>query len=211
MSFGWPFRGRWAGRWVAGVILALLLPLGFVPLLGYAVACTRAAAAGAEEPPPWRPLARILGDGVAVGLAIAIVTLPFALLAFALVAPLSNPNLWRSTDPLLHVEAWSTAILILALPWGIALLLLMPHATARFAATGRPADLFDFAASLRAVRSDFSAWNLSVAAIVTAWAIGLACAALFCVGLAPGMFYAILVSAHATASLEPEGANPSAR
>jgi len=75
----------------------------------------------------------------------------------------------------------------------------------------RARHLFDFASSLRSVRRDFAAWNFAVAAIVTAWALGLACSALFCVGLAPGVFYAILVSAHATAALHPEGEDQPAR
>ena len=194
-----------------GGVLVLLLPLGFIPLLGYSIACSRAAAAGAPEPPPWDHPGRLIADGVAVAVAIAAVGFPFALVAFPLAAVLSDPGLWRSSAPLLHVEAWSAAILIVALPLGIALLLVMPHAVARYAASGRQIDLFDFAASLRSVRSDFSAWNLAVAAIVTAWAVGAACSALLCVGLAPGIFYAILVSAHATASLRPEGAGPPAR
>ena len=210
-SFGWPFRGRWAGRWAAGVVATLLLPLGFVPLLGYAVSCTRAAETGAAEPPAWRPVGRLLADGLALSVAIGVVTAPFAAIAFALAPVLSNPDIWRSTDPLLHVEGWALAISIVALPWGVALLIVMPHAIARFAASGRVADLFDFAATLRGVRTDFSTWNLAVAATVTAWAIGVACTALFCVGLAPGMFYAILVSAHACASLGPARPHPSAR
>src|SRR5205814_5798611 len=115
------------------------------------------------------------------------------------------------TGSLLDVEAVVTAALFLAFPWGIVLLLLMPHATARFAATHRARDLFNFAASLRSVRREFANWNLVVAAIVTAWALGVACVGLFCVGIVPGIFYAILVSAHATASLHPEGADTSAR
>lgn len=210
-SFGWPFRGRWAGRWAAGAAAVLLLPIGFVPLLGYAVACTRAAERGAEEPPPWRPVGRLLADGLALVLAIAVVTVPFAVVAFALAPVVSNPDVWHSADPLLHVEGWAVAVFVVALPWGIALLLVMPHATARFASSGRVTDLFDFAAAIRGVRSDFSTWNLAVAATVTAWAVGVACIALFCVGLAPGIFYAILVSAHACASLAPARPHPSAR
>ena len=210
-SFGWPFRGRWIPRWIAGVGLVLLLPLGFIPLLGYSIACGRAAAAGASEPPPWPDAGRLIGDGVTVAVAIAAVVFPFALIAFPLAALLSSPELWRSTGPLLHVEAWAAATFVVALPLGIALLLVMPHAVARYAASGRQLDLFDYAASLRSVRSDFPAWNLSIAAIVTAWAVGVACSALFCVGLAPGIFYAILVSAHAAGSLHAEGPPPSAR
>jgi len=40
-----------------------------------------------------------------------------------------------------------------------------------------------------------------VVAIVTAWAIGLSGVGLALVGLVPGVLYAMLVSAHATASL----------
>lgn len=211
-SFSWPFRGRWQAKWAIGLALVLLLPVTFVLVLGYAVAATRAAAGGASEgPPPWPRLGRLLTDGVSCALALALLTLPFALVAVELSAALSSPALWHSSDPLLHVEAWTSAILIAALPWGIVLLLLMPHATARFVATGRVRDLFDFPASVRSVQRDFASWNITVAAIVTAWALGLACIGLLCVGLVPGIFYAILVSAHATATLHPEGADSSSR
>ena len=190
-------------------MLTILLPLGFVPVLGYAVAAVRDA--GTDGPPAWRRPGRLLIDGASVAVAIAILTFPFAVIAFAVAPLLASPDLWRSTGTLLHVEAWAAALLGLALPWGIVLLLLMPHATARYAATGRARDLFDFASSLRSVRREFPAWNVTVAAIVTAWAIGLACAALFCVGVVPGVYYAILVSAHATAALHPEGTDQSPR
>jgi hypothetical protein len=104
------------------------------------------------------------------------------------------------------------AALILALPWGLLSLLLLPHATARFAATGDPRNLFDIAATLRGVRRDFITWNIVAAAIVTAWAVGLACVGLLCIGIVPGVFYAILVSAHAAAALQhqsPQTSSPS--
>ena len=47
--------------------------------------------------------------------------------------------------------------------------------------------------------------------VVTAWAIGVACVGLVCVGLVPGVFYAILVSAHASAALRPKGSAPASR
>jgi len=87
----------------------------------------------------------------------------------------------------------------------------MPHATARFALTARWDDLFDFVQSIRAVSRDFATWNLAAAAIVTGWALGLAGVGLLCLGLIPGVFYAILVSAHASAALHDKGANSSTR
>jgi len=51
------------------------------------------------------------------------------------------------------------------------------------------------------VRRLFPAWNLVVVAIVTAWAVGLCGLGLALVGVVPGILYAMLVSAHATATL----------
>ncbi len=144
-------------------------------------------------------------------LAIAMIAAPFVLVGVPLSRALHVASLWHSSGTLLDVEAGTAAALILALPWGLAMLALVPPAVARFAASGSPRELFDYPASLRGVRRDFATWNVVAAAIVTAWALGVACVALFCVGLAPGVFYAILVSAHATASLRPASADPSAR
>jgi hypothetical protein len=205
-SFGWPFRGSWQRAWVIGVTLVLLMPIAFIPVLGYSVACVRAARA--EGPPALRFRGRLFIDGFWVTLALLLLTAPFALIAVPLHGVLHNPTLWHSTSTLLEWESWSTATLIVALPWGFVELLLMPHATARYAATCKARDLFDFAASLRGVRREFAAWNLAIATMVTAWAIGLACVALLCIGAVPGIFYAILVSAHAAATLHPEGESP---
>ena len=77
----------------------------------------------------------------------------------------------------------------------------VPPATARFARSGQVADLVNVVAAVRTVRRRFATWNLVVVAIVTAWAIGLCGLGLALVGVVPGILYAILVSAHATASL----------
>jgi hypothetical protein len=211
-SFGWPFRGHWVGRWAIGMALLVLLPLTFVLVLGYAVEAVRGSElAPFEGPPSWRSIARISRYGAWMSIALAIISAPFAVAVIFLAGALHQPALWRSTGTLLDAEAGIAALLIAALPWGLLLLVLMPHATDRYAVTQRARDLFDFAASVRSVRRDFATWNLVIATIVTAWAIGISAAALFCVGLVPGVFYAILVSAHATASLHPESSDPAAR
>jgi hypothetical protein len=203
-SFAWPFRGDRLARWLVGMVMVVLLPIAFIPLLGYAVAATRAASADPSAAPPrWELSARLLSDGVWVALAVVLVTAPFVLLAGPIATLVDNAHLWRVSDPTLsHLYSSLAAGFALALPWGIVLLLLMPHATVRFAATGRPLDLFDFPSALRGVGSDFGTWNLAAAAIVTAWAVALACVGLLCVGIVPGVFYAILVSAHACAALD---------
>jgi len=201
-SFAWPFRGSWRSAWVAGVVVVLFLPLLFLPLLGYAIAATRAAETDPSQgPPPFRLSVRLLADGLWASLAVLLVALPFALVLNPLASALHALG-----EPSAHVVAFFA----LALPWGLVSLLLMPHCTAAFAGTGNPRDMFNFAAALRRLRRDFITWNVAAAAIVTGWAIGLACAGLLCVGIVPGVFYAILVSAHAAAALHRQGPRPSA-
>jgi Protein of unknown function (DUF4013) len=179
------------------VVSVLLLPILFIPLLGYAVEATRTAEQDPSAgPPPWRLSDRLIADGAWVFLALLVTWTPFTFLVNSVALTLRSVT---QGEPFTHL----IALLVAALPWGIVALLLLPHATARFAASGKRSDMFNAAAAMRGVRSDFATWNVVVAAIVTAWAIGLACAGLLCVGIVPGVFYAILVSAHAAATLHP--------
>ena len=202
-SFSWPFRGSWKSRWLPGLLTVLLLPTAFIPLLGYAIAATRAAETDPSSgPPPWALSTRLISDGLWTSFAIALFTAPFVLLLNPLAGLVFDAHIGRSSDLVLsHLYANIVAAVILTLFWGYFFLIQMPHATARFAHTGNPVDLFDLPKSINAVRRDFATWNLAAAAIVTAWAIGLACVGLICIGLVPGLFYAILVSAHASAAL----------
>ena len=199
-SFGWPFRGRQVATWLGGLIAVLFMPVLFVPLLGYAVAATRSVERDPTQgPPAWSLTSRLLTDGLWVALAIGLTLVPFALLWSPLSLLLS-----KGLDPFM---ARVVAVLVLALPWGLLALLHLPHATAAFAATGNPRDMLDLAGAVRRVRRDFAEWNMVAAAIVTAWAVGLACAGLLCVGVVPGVFYAILVSAHASGALHGSGSS----
>ena len=211
-SFTWPFRGEWRSRWAFGLLCVFLLPLLFIPLLGYAIEATRAAQTDPSQgPPAWRLSGRLLAGGFWTSLLLALFTLPFLLLLNPLAEFLINRHVWNAQDEAVsRAGAYVLAALFLALPWGLWLLLVMPHATANFAASGRPVDLFNFPASIRSVARGFATWNLSAAAMVTAWIVGLACAGLFCIGIVPGIYYAILVSAHATAALTRQGSHPSA-
>ena len=196
-SFRWPFQGAWGLRFAIGTLAVLLLPITFIPLLGYSIAATRRAQDDpTQPPPPWTLSASLIADGFWTAAVLLLLSAPFAVA----LNPLAN------TIRLSETYARVVAALLLALPWGFLLLLLMPHGSSRFAATRRPGDLFDFRATVREVKRDFPAWNLVAAAMVTAWIIAVACVGLLCVGLLPGVFYAILVSAYASATLHPPGA-----
>jgi Protein of unknown function (DUF4013) len=218
-SFAWPFRGSWLSTWLIGLVMVLLLPIAFIPLLGYAVLATRSASADPDQGlPRWAASVRLLTDGFWVTLAVLLIAAPFALALGPLALIIDQAHLWHVSDPALsELYAYLAAGFVVALPWGLVMLLLMPHATVRFASSGRPTDLFDFPAAIRGVARDFATWNLAAAAIVTAWALGLACVGLLCVGIVPGIFYAILVSAHAGAALDDskgdraQVANPTSR
>jgi len=215
-SFGWPFRGAWPARFAIGSLMVLLLPIAFIPLLGYAIAATRRAQdEAAQGPPPWNLSARLIVDGFWTAAVLLLLSAPFVLALNPLADAIGTADLWQVGDRALsRTYAHIAAAAVLALPWGLLLLLLMPNATSRFAASGRAWDLFDFPATLKEVRRDFPTWNLAAAAMVTAWVLAIACVGLFCAGFLPGAFYAILVSAHASAALPSSarstGANPSA-
>jgi hypothetical protein len=150
--------------------------------------------------------ARLFVDGFWTAIVLIIVTAPFAValnpLAGAIYVPVSDRSLAAP-------YAYIAASFLLALPWGLVLLLLMPHATSRFAESGRPSELFNVPKTLSAVGRDFPSWNVAAAAIVTGCVLGVTCIGLLCVGILPGVFYAILVSAHASATLQtPVAARP---
>jgi hypothetical protein len=216
-SFAWPFRGAWGRRWAIGLVCAVLLPIAFVPLLGYAVAATRSAASDpTREPPAWSPSQRLFTDGLAMALLLILLSAPFALALNPLAVLFDEAHLWHVPDRTLsHVYSLVAALFLLALPWGLLQLLVVPHATRRFAITGRIGDLFDFSSTFRSIRLEFPSWNLVAAAMVTAWTLGVACVGLVCLGFFAGLFYAILVSAYACATLQDpahaEGAGLAAR
>jgi len=205
-SFSWPFQGAWLPRFAIGTLVVLFLPITFIPLLGYSIAATRRAQDDpAQPPPPWTLSASLISDGFWTAVVLLLLSTPFAVALNPLADAIGGAHPWpvsyAQSQVIPHVEA----ALLLALPWGLLLLILMPHGTSRLAATRRPGDLFDFRTTLREVKRDFPAWNLVAAAIVTAWVIAVACVGLLCVGLFPGIFYAILVSAYASATLHPPG------
>ena len=188
-SFAWPFKAR-LSAWLWGCLCVLLLPVLFVPLFGYAVTAIRSS-----QPPRWRLDGRLLTDGFWSAVWLLLTLAPFGI-AFAALARVTSG------------VALVVAFFLLLFVWGCVALVWLPAALRTFAVTGKSRDLFDVAASIREVRRDFSTWNIVVAAIVTAWAIAIACTGLLCVGIVPGVFYAILVSAHATSALhrqDPEG------
>jgi len=202
-SFAWPFRASRA-TWAIGLLAVLLFPLFFIPLFGYAISAVRAAEdEPSRPPPPWRLTARFLSDGAWTSLAVLLTLLPFAVAWQPLAVLLAT---WLD-----DFKAHIVALLVLLLPWGLLLLLYMPFNAGCFADTGRPGDLFDPRLAWRRAREQFVTWNAVVSAIVTAWAIGIACAGLLCVGIIPGVFYAILVSAHAAAALHRPRPYTSAR
>jgi hypothetical protein len=202
-SFAWPFRAQ-LSIWLWGCVCVLLLPLLFIPLLGYAVLATRSSLLHPDEPPPrWSLSAPLLVAGFWVSVVLAVTVVPFAIALNPLTQAFGGGAVERVV-----------VFFVLVFLWGAVVLLVMPHTTARFAATSSVSDVFDVAAALRGVRRDFMTWNVVVAAIVTGWAIAVASVGLLCVGIVPGVFYAILVSAHATAALHrqsSEDSRPSTR
>jgi len=108
-SFVWPFRGEWRPRWAYGLVCVALLPLLFIPLLGYAIQATREAQRDSSHgPPEWRLSGRLLADGFWTSLAVGLGTLPYLLLLGPLAEFLFSRHLWSSEDAAVsHVDAVS--------------------------------------------------------------------------------------------------------
>ena len=201
-AFSFPFRPGARRAWLIGITLLILCPLGVVPLLGSPRPLSPTSTASPlPGPPPLLPLPPLLSVASLVALLFVVLTPPFLLLAATLVPPL--PGLLAAVGVPFLLSGLSLVVAsgFAALPWGILLLVLMPPATARFATSGSLRDLLDLPAAVGTVRRRFPTWNLVVVAIVTAWPIGLSGVGLALVGVIPGALYALLVSAHATATL----------
>lgn len=199
-NFSYPFRPGWGRAWAVGVPLALVCPIGVIPLLGYAIAATRALIAGDQALPRWRLDARLLVDGVLLLLLLVALTAPFALVIagasapISLVLPVGSPFLARAYAAL-------AVGFPLAIAWAFAALVVVPAGVARYAASGRARDLFDVGASLHILRPRFVEWNLAGVPIVTAWAVAVLAVPAGAIGAPFAAFYAILVSAHASSTL----------
>jgi hypothetical protein len=204
-SFLYPFReGGRLSRWLIGSCLVLLLPVTFPAVFGYAVACIRNAARDPAAPPPsWRIRSRALRDGSWAALQAALVTAPFAFLAWLLFLLVSRT--WHPTSGafLNSALAWIVALTVAALPWGVLMLVVVPPTLASFAVSGRAADLARLRLVVSCVRDGYADWNLVLVGITTSWALAAVGLAVVGVGVVPGAFYAILVSAHACSALAP--------
>jgi hypothetical protein len=156
-----------------------------------------------EPPPSWRIRGRLLRDGAWSALQAAALTAPFAFAAWlldTLVARAWHP----AADAFLNAAlAWIVAVTVAALPWGVLVLVVVPPTLASFAVTGRASDLARLRLVVACVRDRYADWNLVLVGITTAWALAAVGLAVVGVGILPGVFYAILVSAHACSALAP--------
>jgi hypothetical protein len=205
-SFLYPFQpGGRAARWLIGVPLVALLPVSFPLVFGYAVACVRSAACDpAAAPPAWRVSRRLAADGCWTGLQAAILSAPFAVVAWLLAPALAGVFRPATTGWLPAALGWIAAVTICALPWGVVMLVVVPPTLALFAATGRPASLLALEWVVACVRERYAQWNLVLVAVTTSWALAAVGLAVIGAGVVAGAFYAILVSAHACAALAPD-------
>src|SRR5262249_44839815 len=134
----------------------------------------------------------------------AVLTLPFVALAWLASGELGQA--WHPTGDRFvdSANALVVAVAAVALPWGILMLTAVPPTVARFAMSGRPADLASLTAVIQAVRGRFADWNLGIVTITTSWLLAAAGLAVALLGVVPAAYYAMLVSAHAWAALSPD-------
>src|SRR5260370_34082319 len=105
--------------------MVLLLPIAFIPVLGYAVAATRQAELDPSTGPPGGKLSgRLLSEGFWTARVVALLTAPLVLLVSPLAGRLFDPPvLGGPHSAVLLLSAHTNALVARALPWGLLLLI----------------------------------------------------------------------------------------
>lgn len=204
----YPFRAGGARPFLVLAGLLALFPLTFPIVFGYGLAAVRASSADpSAPPPPFRVSRAAAWSGLKAAAGLAVLSAPFAAGAGVVATALAAAHRVPPTGlPVLdQVVAALLAAAVVAFPWGAVVLLVLLPNLAGFARGDRLRDLVDPGRAGRTVRRRFMAWNLAGAACVTAWALAVASLSICGVGLLAGAAYAILVTAHAAASIEAEG------
>ncbi len=200
-AFSAPFKDPdWGAKFLVGSLMVLLcifgLPL-FV-LLGYFIQCTQRVMRREEYPlPAWNDLGVKFVIGFKYAIAILLYILPLLLLAVPMMVLFTMSAIADSQGiPALLASVYGLGFVLLAVPYGIALTLLMPIISYRFALRESIADALDIAAVFRAFSRHWES-TLVVALLVVGVEsfAGIGALALF-IGLFFTMFYAYLVGAY---------------
>jgi hypothetical protein len=200
-AFTFPFRDpSWVRKFLLGalfMVLALLL-VGIIILAGYFIRVTQAVMR--KDPNPlveWDDIGGMLVTGfkfilVFIVYAIPIILLYIPMFALIVIGELSGGS--EAND--LMTGMYATAALFLIVPYSLALSVLQPVITWRFAARERIGDALDVVEVVRAFRRNWQ--NTLIVALI---AIGIQSFAgvgivLFLVGVLFTIFYSYLVTAH---------------
>jgi hypothetical protein len=208
-AFSFPFRdSAWFSKFLIGSLFMLLclLLVGFFILAGYFIRVTQAAMRRDENPlPDWNDIGGMLITGFKFVIVYLIYLIPILLLYVPLVVmAVVGEFSGSSASGEILTGMYAMAILLLIIPYGLALSLLMPVITYRFARNENIGEALDVGAIVRAFRKN---WQGTL--IVALIAIGIQSFSgvgiiLFLVGVFFTIFYSYLVSAYLFGALGRE-------
>jgi len=208
-AFSFPFKDNaWFSKFLIGVLFMLLsiLIIGIFILAGYFVRVTQAAMRRDENPlPDWDDIGGMLVTGFKFVVVYLVYSIPIFLLYIPLVVMAVLGELSggaASSD--LFAGLYAAGIIVLVVPYALALSLFMPIITYRFARNENIGEALDVGEIVRAFRRNWQG-ALIVALIAVGIqsfsAVGLV---LFLVGVFFTIFYSYLVSAYLFGALALE-------
>jgi hypothetical protein len=208
-AFSFPFRdSSWFVKFLLGVlfmVLAILL-VGIFVLAGYFIRVTQAVMRREQNPlVDWDDIGGMLVTGFKFILVFIVYSIPILLLYIPMVALIVMSEMTGGSPAGdLMTGMYATIAMFLIVPYGLALSLLQPVITYRFAARERIGDALDIVEVVRAFRRN---WQSSL--IVALIAVGIQSFAavgfvLFIVGVLFTMFYSYLVTAYLYGALALE-------
>lgn len=208
-AFSFPFRDeRWFGKFLIGALFMLLsiLLVGVFILAGYFVRVTQAAMRKeAEALPAWDDIGGMLVSGFKFVVVYLIYSIPIFLLYIPLVVMAVAAGVGgQGEEAGLFTGLYGAAVVFLIVPYALALSLLMPVITYRFAERENIGDALDIGGIIAAFRR-----NWQSALIVALIAVGIQSFAavglvLLFIGVFFTIFYAYLVSAYLFGALGAE-------
>jgi hypothetical protein len=208
-AFSFPFRdSSWFVKFLLGTLFMVLVVLlvGIFILAGYFIRVTQAVMR--REPNPlveWEDIGGMLVTGFKFILVFIVYSIPILLLYIPFVALVVMSEM-AGTSPAgdLMTGMYATIAMFLIVPYGLALSLLQPVITYRFAAREQMGDALDIVEVVRAFRRN---WQSTL--IVALIAVGIQSFAavgfvLFIVGVFFTIFYSYLVTAYLYGTLALE-------
>lgn len=195
---------RWLSKVLVGGLFQLLavLLIGVFFILGYCAQLTRNVIAGHAKPlPDWDRLGDYFGEGVRLFLVVLLYTIPFVIVAFAIIIPVIGLNAFADRNELAQLASGTIVSVLscLIVPLSLAMSFWIPAALLFSVLENRLGAAFEFKRIFNYIKNNFVNYLLAfVVYLVARFAVGFGFL-LLCCGVFVTAFWSIVVATYAFA------------